>query len=58
MTIVTRTELIKTNPDLVRRFVRATAKSWEEAKKNPGAAVDAAHEGEARPQPPVARSSS
>ena len=42
MTIVTRTELIKTNPELVRRFVRATAKSWEEAKKNPGAAVDAA----------------
>jgi len=42
MTIVTRTELIKSNPDLVRRFVRATAKSWEEAKKNPGAAVDAA----------------
>jgi len=42
MTIVTRTELIKTNPDLVRRFVRATAKAWEEAKKNPGAAVDAA----------------
>jgi NitT/TauT family transport system substrate-binding protein len=42
MTIVTKTDLIKTNPDLVKRFVRATAKSWEEAKKNPGAAVDAA----------------
>jgi NitT/TauT family transport system substrate-binding protein len=42
MTIVTRTELIKTKPDLIRRFVRATARSWEEAKKNPGAAVDAA----------------
>jgi NitT/TauT family transport system substrate-binding protein len=42
MTIVTRTDLIKSNPDLVRRFVRATVKSWEEAKKNPGAAVDAA----------------
>ncbi len=41
MTIVTRTDLIKSNPDLVRRFVRATVKSWEEAKKNPGAAVDA-----------------
>ena len=26
----------------MRRFVRATSKSWEEAKKNPGAAVDAA----------------
>jgi NitT/TauT family transport system substrate-binding protein len=42
MTILTKTDLIKSNPDLVRRFVRATAKSWEEAKKNPGAAVDAA----------------
>src|SRR5437763_92416 len=42
MTIVTRTDLIKSNPDLVRRFVRATVKSWEETKKNPGAAVDAA----------------
>ena len=42
MTIVTTSDLIKTNPDLVRRFVRATVKSWEEAKKNPGAAVDAA----------------
>ena len=26
----------------MKRFVRATAKSWEEAKKNPGAAVDSA----------------
>ena len=42
MTIVTKGDLIKSKPDLVRRFVRATAKSWEEAKKNPGAAVDAA----------------
>src|SRR4030095_1652977 len=42
MTIVTKTDLIKNNPDLVKRFVRATIKSWEEAKKNPGAAVDAA----------------
>jgi NitT/TauT family transport system substrate-binding protein len=42
MTIVTRSDLIKNKPDLVRRFVRATVKSWEEAKKNPGAAVDAA----------------
>ncbi len=41
MTILTKTDLIKSNPDLVRRFVRATVKSWEEAKKNPGAAVDA-----------------
>jgi len=41
MTIVAKTDLIKSNPDLVRRFVRATVKSWEEAKKNPEAAVDA-----------------
>jgi NitT/TauT family transport system substrate-binding protein len=42
MTIVAKTDLIKSNPDLVRRFVRASVKSWNEAKKNPGAAVDAA----------------
>ena len=42
MTIVTKSDLIKSNPDLVRRFVAATQKSWEAAKKNPGAAVDAA----------------
>ena len=40
MTILTKTDLIKSKPDLVRRFVRATARSWEESKKNPGAAVD------------------
>ncbi len=42
MTIMTSGDTIKKNPDLVKRFVRATVKSWEEAKKNPGAAVDAA----------------
>jgi len=42
MTIVTKTDLIKSNPELVRRFVRASVKSWNEAKKNPGPAVDAA----------------
>jgi NitT/TauT family transport system substrate-binding protein len=42
MTILTKGDVIKSNPDLVRRFVRATARSWEESKKNPGAAVDAA----------------
>jgi NitT/TauT family transport system substrate-binding protein len=42
MTILTRADTIKNNPDLVRRFVRATVKSWDEAKKNPDAAVDAA----------------
>ena len=42
MTILTKTDVIKSRADLVRRFVRATARSWEESKKNPGAAVDAA----------------
>jgi NitT/TauT family transport system substrate-binding protein len=42
MTIMTSGDTIKKNPDLVKRFVRASVKSWEEAKKNPGAAVDAA----------------
>jgi len=42
MTILTSGDTIKKNPDLVKRFVRASVKSWEEAKKNPGAAVDAA----------------
>ena len=42
MTIVAKTETLQKNPDMVRRFVRASIKSWEEAKKNPGPAVDAA----------------
>ncbi len=42
MTILTKTDTIKAKPDLVRRFVKATARSWDEAKKNPGATVDAA----------------
>ena len=42
MTVLAKGELLKTKPDLVRRFVRASIRSWEEAKKNPGAAVDAA----------------
>ena len=42
MTIMTSGATIKGKPDLVRRFVRASVKSWAEARKNPGAAVDAA----------------
>ncbi len=42
MTIMTTGNTIKTRPDLVRRFVKASVRSWEEAKKNPNAAVDAA----------------
>jgi len=42
MTIMAKNETLQKNPDMVRRFLRASIKSWEEAKKNPGAAVDAA----------------
>ncbi len=42
MTILTKEENIKNKPDMIRRFVRATIKSWEEAKKHPEEAVDAA----------------
>jgi NitT/TauT family transport system substrate-binding protein len=41
MTILTRASIINDKGDLVRRFVRATVRSWEEARKNPEAAVDA-----------------
>jgi NitT/TauT family transport system substrate-binding protein len=41
MTILTQEATIRNKADLVRRFVKATARSWEEAKKNPEAAVDA-----------------
>src|SRR6266513_2348697 len=41
MTILTQEATIKNKADLVRRFVKATARSWEETKKNPEAAVDA-----------------
>jgi len=41
MTILTQEATIKNKADLVRRFVRATARSWDEARKNPEAAVDA-----------------
>lgn len=42
MTIMTTGNTIKSKPDLVRRFVKAAVRSWDMAKKNPGAAVDAA----------------
>jgi NitT/TauT family transport system substrate-binding protein len=41
MTILTQEATIKGKPDLVRRFVKATVRAWDEAKKNPEAAVDA-----------------
>ena len=40
-TIVTNPETIKTNPDLVRRFVGATLKSWDYAKSHPEESLDA-----------------
>lgn len=42
MTIVTQTALTRSKPDLIRRFLKASVRSWEEAKRNPQAAVDAA----------------
>ncbi len=39
--IVTNTETLKTNPDLVKRFVEATLKSYKEAEANPDAAIAA-----------------
>ena len=39
--IVTNTETLKNNPDLVKRFVEATLKSYKEAEKNPDAAIAA-----------------
>jgi len=41
MTIMTQEATIKNKADLVRRFVKATVRSWEESKKNPMAAVEA-----------------
>jgi NitT/TauT family transport system substrate-binding protein len=39
--IVTNTETLKKNPDLVKRFVEATLKSYKEAEGNPDAAIAA-----------------
>ncbi len=39
--IVTNTETLKNNPDLVKRFVEATLKSYKEAEANPDAAITA-----------------
>jgi NitT/TauT family transport system substrate-binding protein len=38
--ITTHPDLIQSNPDLVRRFVGASLRGWEEAVKNPSEAVD------------------
>jgi NitT/TauT family transport system substrate-binding protein len=42
MTIHAHMDTLKEKPDLVRRFVKATIRSWQAAQKDPGAAVKAA----------------
>lgn len=42
MTILVHPDLIKENAEAIRGFVRATIRGWEEAKKDPDAAVQAA----------------
>jgi NitT/TauT family transport system substrate-binding protein len=42
MTVVTQEATIRGKPDLVRRFVKASIRAWDEAKKDPDGAVDAA----------------
>lgn len=39
--IIAHKELLKDKPDLVKRFMRASTKAFEDAEKNPEAAVDA-----------------
>jgi len=39
--IVVNTETLKSKPDMVKRFLRATTRALEESEKNPEAAVDA-----------------
>jgi NitT/TauT family transport system substrate-binding protein len=39
--IIVQKDFLKSKPDLVKRFLRATTRSLEEAAKNPEAAVDA-----------------
>jgi NitT/TauT family transport system substrate-binding protein len=42
LTVVAHEDTIKSSPELIKRFNRATQKSYEAAMKNPYAAVDAA----------------
>jgi NitT/TauT family transport system substrate-binding protein len=39
--IIVNSETLKSKPDMVKRFLRATTKALEESEKNPEAAVDA-----------------
>jgi len=42
ITVHTHEDVLKENPDLVRRFVKASVRSWQAAIDDPEAAVDAA----------------
>lgn len=42
MTLHAHTDTLKENPDLVRRFVKASIRSWEAAQQDPAAAAKAA----------------
>lgn len=42
-TLFTNNDLIKENPDLVRRMVKAMSRSWEAARKDPDAVMSALH---------------
>ncbi len=41
LSIITRDEIVQNNPDLVARFVAASLKGWDAARKNPDAAAAA-----------------
>jgi len=41
LSLVAREDKLAANPDLYKRFIRATLKGWQEAIKNPEASVDA-----------------
>jgi len=41
LSLIAREDKLAANPDLYKRFIRATAKGWHAAMKDPAAAVDA-----------------
>ncbi len=41
LSLIAREDKLSANPDLYRRFIRATLKGWRQAMEDPGAAVDA-----------------
>ena len=55
LTIIANDEEIKSNPDLVKRFVAATLKSMEAAKADPDAAVAAAAKAKPQADPELLR---